>query len=767
MIQILNVWQKWYRGSIFTLFPKDRNCEVRKRTKMTRAPCRERTGDAVLRAENFGNLTTADQKVFCGGCESQNNHRYAVVVQDWPTQWIQSYPCKTQTSQETERSLRKFLAPSEKPKVIYPPPVGTRNPQVFGSLEPTHEEPLRRGGAQGGSGSSPPSWIPNCGVQGEPVQMILRSTCIRAGRRAGCCGMTIKANNKSVKNRILINSVTCEIVFQPLHPDTCAPLHESVDCSQTVFWRWLKLRKSLRSPCSLLLGCVSTHLPWRTTSALRCGGLCWTRSGSKEHTRRTAWWLNATGTVRGDFRQQEVHITCTSVMTYYWAGFALICHEGRWPRCVVGAFVTGSTQHVCEWEEWAAVYRDDDTELKPTTENSNNYETYLRPDGNIVTVKFSIALKYCSSQVSLARNQRRVRHWHPQEFVRQCRLATCPNGLLSTWRRNWRTLCTMTIHQGGDEANCVGEKSIVGAGVPSPWGSAVAVHRQGREHPWQRQIPMVQTVQKIVQLQFIDKVVDVPVVQVVEETVEIPQLQLVEKIVVIPEVLTVQGALVRQVAQTEIVEVWRSERLFPENPRNPSSSWHLSWKLLQLLWSMYNTLPCGVRGARTRGHVCTCSGRSHLEYVAPAPTVAHAAPLTTMTSSIQNQRRQLWLFWRPRLPKTHGWTADDGSVESFCSAVIRVSLVTCLWMPIFLRFFFLKAESHYTVNSLVFDTPCEELSWNHCTSTLHRSETHSIAEGAVRRIKEGTSAVLLQHGVDWFYGMLLPSAKCSRPPLRS
>ena len=49
----------------------------------------------------------------------EDNHRYAVVVQDLATQWIQSYPCKTQTSQETERSLQKLLAHTRKPKVIY------------------------------------------------------------------------------------------------------------------------------------------------------------------------------------------------------------------------------------------------------------------------------------------------------------------------------------------------------------------------------------------------------------------------------------------------------------------------------------------------------------------------------------------------------------------------------------------------------------------------------------------------------------------------
>ena len=43
---------------------------------------------------------------------------------------------------------------------------------------------------------------------------------------------------------------------------------------------------------------------------------------------------------------------------------------------------------------------------------------------------------------------------------------------------------------------------------------------------------------------------------------------------------------------------------------------------------------------------------------------------------------------------------------------------------------------------------CEELSWNHCTSTPHRSETNGIAEWAVRGVKEGTSAVPLQSGLD-------------------
>ena len=74
----------------------------------------------------------------------------------------------------------------------------------------------------------------------------------------------------------------------------------------------------------------------------------------------------------------------------------------------------------------------------------------------------------------------------------------------------------------------------------------------------------------------------------------------------------------------------------------------------------------------------------------------------------------------------------------------------------------------YADNSLEFGKACEDHSWNHCTSTPHRSGTNGIAERAVRRAKEGTSAVLLQSGLDeklvgrwtdhsiWFIGWVSP-----------
>ena len=106
-------------SSVKTHFPKDRNCEICQRTKITRAPYRRRNGGVVPRAENVGDLVTADHKVLSDNCESRNNHQNALVVQDLATQWIQAYPCKTKTLQETQRSLQKFVEPDRKLKVIY------------------------------------------------------------------------------------------------------------------------------------------------------------------------------------------------------------------------------------------------------------------------------------------------------------------------------------------------------------------------------------------------------------------------------------------------------------------------------------------------------------------------------------------------------------------------------------------------------------------------------------------------------------------------
>ena len=70
-------------------------------------------------AQRFGHMVTADHKVLNEEQESGLHLRCAVVVQHLATQSIQSYPCKTKSAQETQRSLRQFLRPEENPRSIY------------------------------------------------------------------------------------------------------------------------------------------------------------------------------------------------------------------------------------------------------------------------------------------------------------------------------------------------------------------------------------------------------------------------------------------------------------------------------------------------------------------------------------------------------------------------------------------------------------------------------------------------------------------------
>ena len=102
--------------SIFAHFPKDRNCDICLRTKITWVSCRRRNGEAVPRAENFGHLMTADHKVPSEGCESRHTHRYAIVVQELATQWIQAYPCKNKNFSGNGKEVTKVLGADEEPK---------------------------------------------------------------------------------------------------------------------------------------------------------------------------------------------------------------------------------------------------------------------------------------------------------------------------------------------------------------------------------------------------------------------------------------------------------------------------------------------------------------------------------------------------------------------------------------------------------------------------------------------------------------------------
>ena len=78
-------------------------------------------GSRSTRAENFGDLITADHKVLSESCESRNNHRYAVVVQT-----DLGHPMDPVVSRAKQKRRRKHKGACKsswsqigKPKVIY------------------------------------------------------------------------------------------------------------------------------------------------------------------------------------------------------------------------------------------------------------------------------------------------------------------------------------------------------------------------------------------------------------------------------------------------------------------------------------------------------------------------------------------------------------------------------------------------------------------------------------------------------------------------
>ena len=76
------------KQSVCAHFSKDQNCDNCLRMQIARASCRRRITVAP-KEENLVILQIADHKVFSEGCESRQNHRYAVMAQDWTTQWLQ------------------------------------------------------------------------------------------------------------------------------------------------------------------------------------------------------------------------------------------------------------------------------------------------------------------------------------------------------------------------------------------------------------------------------------------------------------------------------------------------------------------------------------------------------------------------------------------------------------------------------------------------------------------------------------------------------
>ena len=95
--------------SVYSHVPKDRNCEICQRTKITRAPCRRRIGGAVLRAENFGDLITAEITKFS---VKVVNLETIIDMQSWCRTWPPNGSSRIRAKQKLHRKYRESCTSS-------------------------------------------------------------------------------------------------------------------------------------------------------------------------------------------------------------------------------------------------------------------------------------------------------------------------------------------------------------------------------------------------------------------------------------------------------------------------------------------------------------------------------------------------------------------------------------------------------------------------------------------------------------------------------
>ena len=106
----------------FTHFPKDPNCPICNETKSTRSQCRSKTSgkpDELPKPLKFGDSITADHKILNDNDASRQADKVALIILDRYSRWLQGYACKTKSTNETVKYLKRFVGPQFKPEHVY------------------------------------------------------------------------------------------------------------------------------------------------------------------------------------------------------------------------------------------------------------------------------------------------------------------------------------------------------------------------------------------------------------------------------------------------------------------------------------------------------------------------------------------------------------------------------------------------------------------------------------------------------------------------
>ena len=110
------------RHNQFTHFPLDMHCEICKLVKSTRSACKSGTvpePDGLPPADRFGDRLTADHKTLADDQSARGGERYALIIQDEYSKWIQAYATRTRSHEEVVMAFRRFMPLNSKPTHVY------------------------------------------------------------------------------------------------------------------------------------------------------------------------------------------------------------------------------------------------------------------------------------------------------------------------------------------------------------------------------------------------------------------------------------------------------------------------------------------------------------------------------------------------------------------------------------------------------------------------------------------------------------------------
>ena len=110
------------KHNVFTHFPKCPGCDICDATKMQKTSARIVTGtDPEDRPapKEFGDMLTADHKVMAQDEISKAGDKYALIIVDRFTKWLQAFPCKTKSTPEAKSMFQRFMGPGNSAKYVY------------------------------------------------------------------------------------------------------------------------------------------------------------------------------------------------------------------------------------------------------------------------------------------------------------------------------------------------------------------------------------------------------------------------------------------------------------------------------------------------------------------------------------------------------------------------------------------------------------------------------------------------------------------------